>query len=52
MCVCVWGNGGFWVSVLEERARGEEDEPIVIAAIIYHSLSDLLNTPNEHIHPS
>lgn len=36
----------------EERAREEWDKPIVIAATIYHSLSELLNTPTEHIHPS
>lgn len=36
----------------EERAKEEQDKPIEIAAIIYHSLSKLLNTPTEHIHPS
>lgn len=36
----------------EERARKERDKPIVIATTIYHSLSELLNTRTEHIHPS
>lgn len=35
----------------EEKARGEQDKPIDIAAIMSHSLSELLNTSAEILTP-
>lgn len=49
MCVGKWRLLG---ECPEEKAREEWDKPTVKAGILCHSLSVLLNTAAEHIHPS
>lgn len=46
------GKQGLLGDCPEEKARGEQDKPIDIAAIMSHSLSELLNTSAEQPHSS